>query len=193
MKSIVNPFVKTVGANLLPPFYEWTSASLNGITPTIEKPYKAGISTTATNQYLGTNGINVLPSTQYTLSALLLIGKIYINEYDVSGTMVRQTTITSLPHTFTTSPTTVVFAVFLGNSDQTGTYSMEEPMLNIGDQPLPFSPQDIKYVGYDVTLASSVDGTVYDELTELDGKMVKTKRIKEMVLDGSLGWSFFED
>ncbi|WP_068773465.1 hypothetical protein [Paenibacillus sp. FJAT-26967] len=67
------------------------------------------------------------------------------------------------------------------------TYS--NPMIVIGTASKPFKPREDDYLFFpDIKLASSVDGSVCDEVTQRDGKYWKTSKHQQIILDGSLDW-----
>jgi hypothetical protein len=74
-------------------------------------------------------------------------------------------------------------------SSGAGTYTFTNPMLNIGTTALPFKPRNDDHLYFPNTkLASNVNGTVYDEIVEMNGKYFKHGRFRDLVLDGSLTW-----
>jgi hypothetical protein len=136
----------------------------------------------------------VIGGQQYSFSMAYNTMTVLIQELDSNGSVI--TTINSgnsigSQITWTTS-TNAVKAKIIYRVTATGTYSVRQPMLNLGSV-LPFVPRNDDYVYFQTELNSSVDGTVYDSLVIENGQAVKTPRFKSMVLDGSLPWAFDAD
>ncbi|MGE6229557.1 phage tail protein [Paenibacillus chitinolyticus] len=72
-----------------------------------------------------------------------------------------------------------------------GTVTYSDVMVNIGTVARPFKAREDDYLFFsDVKLASNVDGSVTDEVTERDGKYWKRSRFREVEVNGSLPWLF---
>lgn len=199
MKTIRNPYLIKSGENLLPPIAEVNQTSLGALVPiAVNAPYSVSLTTTATNQFLANGRVNLLPNTQYTLSLESPLGagfKGFINQTKVDGTASAGGQLilelsTSKTATFVTSSDISYALVFYGNSTGTGTFTVTNPMLNLGTTALPFKPNADDYLFFpNVQLASNMDNTIYDTLYKRDGKYWKLSRFKTMDLDGSLPWS----
>jgi len=97
----------------------------------------------------------------------------------------------------TTAPPEAARARIYPISDSTSnkTVYFKDVMLNMGAQILPFETQKPSYFYLpDCNLRSNVDGTVADQLyTDVQGKPRVTRRFREVVLDGALGWALPND
>lgn len=177
MKSSVNPYVIRYGKNLLPPFTEWrTTIGISGI-PKMELAgaYTATLIADEDLQALAVD-IPVAGGQMYTLSVPSLPsgGWMGVNSFDANGTFVNayggygnETT-----KTFTLEASVVRLRVLLSNNTNgAGSFTFTNPMLNIGPEPLPFVPREDNMQVAVTSLASSVDGSVYDELYQKDGRL----------------------
>ncbi|MFC4302992.1 hypothetical protein [Cohnella boryungensis] len=196
MKHVNAVYIENKGKNLLPPFSEAAISSGCVITDS----YKIDVSNTS--DYGGaTWEIDIPLGTTYTFS-LVVEGYInttnkpyyYIDEFDKNGNATGG--ISNLMPTnglnvttFTTSANTRRLRIAtwkIGN----GFFKFASPMLNIGSEALPFEPQKPSYLYLpDCNLRSDLDGSVADRLyTDGQGRPRATRRFREMVLDGTLGW-----
>ncbi|MGX4584973.1 phage tail-collar fiber domain-containing protein [Paenibacillus chitinolyticus] len=72
-----------------------------------------------------------------------------------------------------------------------GTVTYSDVMVNLGSVARPFTAREDDYLFFsDVKLASNVDGSVTDEVTQRDGKYWKKSRFRVLEFDGSLPWLF---
>ncbi|MDP4098981.1 hypothetical protein OIN60_19845 [Paenibacillus sp. P96] len=186
-----NPYAIRYGENLFPTFYERRDAPLNGASLTVNSPYNAQMTTTATNQYVGADGINIKPGCTITLSvgdkSSLTWG--YINEYDRENTMLKQNVLKTLPAIITLNENTVSLGVFFGNGESVGFISVTDPMLNIGSEALPFVPREDALLALQTDLyADPVTGANADSVFEQSGQYFKAKKWQRLVLDGSQNW-----
>jgi hypothetical protein len=203
MKHVNNVYLENKGKNLLPSLQ---GASIIASGTIILEPYKMDISAVA--HYAGiTYNVNVAPSQTYTFS-LEISGiidhnnKAYyaIEGFDSNGVTTGVLVNALLPpnglniSTFTTGANTSLVKINILKLG-IGTFIVSNFMLNIGNVALPFEPQKPSYMYLpDLQLKSSADGSVRDELyTDGYGKPRVTRRFREMVLDGSLGWGFYAD
>jgi hypothetical protein len=136
----------------------------------------------------------VLSNQQYSFSMAYNTMTVLIQELDANGAVL--TTINSgnaigSQITWTTGTNAVKIKIIY-RVTATGTYSVRNPMLNLGT-PLSFVVRNDSPVYFQTSLASSVDGTIYDSVAPINGGFVKTARFREMVLDGTLSWVFGND
>ncbi|QYY44793.1 hypothetical protein ACKE5C_19060 (plasmid) [Aneurinibacillus thermoaerophilus] len=188
VKGVRNPYIIRYGKNLLPPFTEWSGQPYF----VVNSPYSATLNRTGTGQNLFTD-ITAIPSTAYAISySADSLGTVEVQLYKQDGTLlsggVSPTTNRNITFN-TTADTAKIRVIFNTDGGVNASVKFENPMLNIGDTPLPFEPQNNDYQFFDVTLHSNTDGSVRDELFFRDGKPYKLKRFEELVLDGSLNWS----
>jgi hypothetical protein len=184
MKSLTNPYVNVYGQNLLPDFSKWTLHANAKVT----ESYRLALDTTANNQTSSID-ISCLPSTTYTISFSIMNGKHAINFFDASGVYISSPYGWGVgsQNTFTTPSNATIMRIMLSNDTlPNATYTWFQPMLNLGSTALPFVPRNDSPICFQTSLASSLDGSVYDSINYQDGSFVKTARFKEMVLDGSL-------
>lgn len=197
MKSIVNPYVIRYGKNLLPPFTEWNEPS-TAAKYTVTDPYALVFTDNETNNVALSVRIPVVENQTYTITVNSGgLGKIGLNGYDINGLLLDSlvgppfgvyTQTDNL--TFTTpSGAAVVKVGFYRDGNVAEPLTFTNPMLNIGPEPLPFVPREDNMQVAVTSLASSVDGSVYDELYQKDGRLYKFSRFKTIDLDGSLAWT----
>jgi hypothetical protein len=196
MKSLQNPYVNVYGQNLLPDFSQWTTSSTSGSPKmVVESSYVADLVADANSQQLVVD-IPCIPNQSYTLSVGSMgSAKLGLNTLDSNKTFVNAFGgYSATAKTFTTDNNASFIRVILSNDTAgAGTFTFTNPMLNLGSTALPFVPRNDSPVYFQTTLASSVDGTIYDSVSYQDGKFVKTGRLIDKVLDGSLSWAFTVD
>ena len=195
-----NPAVIVQGKNLLPPFYQWSTVTLDGL---VISPYVMSFVKTDTSSYQG-KFVNapVIAGQNYVFSITVTssgmggtVGRgayleiYFYDDYGVStGTKLVQDMLVvngtaNITQSITPPTGTKVIRVNLTTQHTvTGTFTFTNPMLNLGPTALPFEPADPSYQYFPCKLA---DG---ETLQEIDGQAVKTKKIQDVVLDGSLGW-----
>ncbi|MEZ2659228.1 hypothetical protein ACBP89_14225, partial [Aneurinibacillus aneurinilyticus] len=186
VKPVRNPYAICYGKNLLPSFTEWALHA----NAKIVTPYKLMLEASGDEQW-STIDIKVIPGKTYTLS-MVRNGKVSIHDNDpvkpISLYTEQTNTNGTLTTTFTATATGVIRIHLFNANGTTGTFTFENPMLNIGNTALPFEPQNNDYVFYDTVLHSNVDGTVRDELFYRDGQPRKLKKIEVPLLAGHLPW-----
>ena len=176
------------GANLLPPFTEW---SLHANAKVIS-PYELELNATSTYQSNSVK-INVVPNVNYSMK-LELDGYMYYAFYDYDG--VRIGSVVSLSDkvgTFSiTAPSNACFLDVGLSSRTTGKFTFKNPMLTLGSTSKPFVPRNPSHLYADVKLGQM--GTIKDMLYKQDGQWLLRKAIeKDVELDGSLAWLFDGD
>jgi hypothetical protein len=181
-QSIQNPYVMAEGENLLPPFYEWNLHA----NATVKSPYELELNATGTWSTGLLVYLNARPNTQYTLSFDMTNHHLV---YSVNAAGVETAIFTAVPgtKTFVTPSDTVKILVRLTNST-IGTFTFKNPMLTLGSTPKPFVPRNPSYLFAETKLGSI--GDKKDLLYSQDDSYVKRKVIEEVVLDGSLGWTY---
>jgi hypothetical protein len=181
-QSIQNPYVMAEGDNLLPPFHEWNLHA----NATVKSPYELELNATGTWSTGLLVYLNARPNTQYTLSFDMTNHHLV---YSVNAAGVETAIFTAVPgtKTFVTPSDTVKILVRLTNST-IGTFTFKNPMLTLGSTPKPFVPRNPSYLFAETKLGSI--GDKKDLLYSQDDSYVKRKVIEEVVLDGSLGWTY---
>ncbi|MBW5447438.1 hypothetical protein GE107_15375 [Cohnella sp. CFH 77786] len=191
MKHVNAVYVRNPGKNLLPPYSEWTRIHANAV---ILDSYKLTHTKTSGSAESSTPpSIPAVPSTTYSINPGGARMRVYESADGSSFAMIKDVTVQD---TFTTSATTkfILVEAFLLSTDA-GTFTWNQPMLNIGSTAITFEPQQSSYLYLpDAQIRSNVDGSVADKL-ELDGegKPYATRRFREMTLDGSLNWALSAD
>lgn len=189
MHHVVNPYIRRYGENLLPPFTE--ASSLSGTGQTVISPYEAELNAFEDNR-AWIFKIPCVPNTAYTLR-VDHNGMIALQDLDKDGVIIQNSYYQDKDelHIFTSSNAAYLNVIIGNGSKGAGTYSFSNPMLNFGDQPLPFVPREDALLAFpDVTLCSNTDGTLYDEIYEQDGRHYKRAQFKALDLDGSLDWKY---
>lgn len=189
-----NPYAIRYGENLLPSFYEWT-VTTSGIV-TVQGPNKTtAVRTTADIIAPLKVVVPVLPNTTYTMSSvgdgLQYIERRDSNDSDPSGEVATGVVVVGAK-TFTTSAQTSFLSVRLRYAS-VGTFSHENPMLNIGSIAKPFKPREDSMLALQTDLyADPVTGANADTVFERDGQYFKSKNWQGLTLDGSLPWVYYE-
>ncbi|MGV6933970.1 hypothetical protein ACWA2B_00325 [Paenibacillus sp. CMM36] len=186
-----NPYAIRYGENLIPPFYEWTL----GERAKVMNPYKletaATVSVDQSNTYVA-----VSPGVTYTFS-VKVNGRVTVVEVDDLGTESNVYSTTNNENrdvtvTFTTKTTTKRVRIYATNTGA-GTYTLENPMLNIGSTAKPFKPREDSMLALQTDLyADPVTGANADTVYERDGQYFKSKKWQGLTLDGSLAWTYFD-
>jgi hypothetical protein len=186
-----NPYAIRYGENLVPPFHEWT----RGDRAKVLNPYKletvATVSVDQSNVY-----VPVSPGKVYTFTAKVN-GRVTVVEVDDLGaeTTVYSTTDNEnrdVTVTFTTKTTTKRVRVFATNTGA-GTFTLENPMLNIGSIAKPFKPREDSMLALQTDLyADRVTGANADTVFERDGQYFKNKNWRGLTLDGNQPWTYFD-
>ncbi|BFH66021.1 hypothetical protein J27TS7_08660 [Paenibacillus dendritiformis] len=161
MTNVTNPYAIVTGGNLLPPFYDgWAYNVDNGSTFTATGPYTLTLEAKANNQqaYYDTP---VVPNTTYSIG----LGQ---GKYAVVGASAGNPVIvdwTAEAKTFNTGTETKV-RVYLGNyQDGAGAFTFKNPILTIGSEPKPFTPQQRSTLAFETELAAHpIDGSNPDTL-----------------------------
>ncbi|KOS02279.1 hypothetical protein AM598_13100, partial [Paenibacillus polymyxa] len=94
----------------------------------------------------------------------------------------------TLSTTFTTKATTMKVRVYSTNTGA-GTFTLENPTLNIGSTAKPFKPREDSMLALQTDLyADPVTGLNADTVFERDGQYFKAKKWQGKALDGSFAW-----
>jgi hypothetical protein len=182
-------YINKIGENMLPPFYEWTVNA----NATVLSPYSLQLVSPASVQST-TVDIPVLPSQAYTVAFGTLSGNLKLEYVDANG-VATMAWDNSTPSSvvFTTNASAVKLRVTIYNTGgAAGTFTFTNPSLVIGSTALAtFKTRNDNYLYVpNVKLASSVDGTVYDQLYMRNRKMYRENRFgRDYSIDGSLPWS----
>lgn len=183
-----NPYAIRYGENLLPPFYEWTSAgSINFTSPYVVELQPA----TAVETALWYE-IELVPNTDYTLSVeengMTISVTDGISALIVPNTADKVVTFNSKAY--------LKARVFVSNYSpsgplQAGTFTFKNPMLTIGNVVKPFKPREDAMLALQTDLfADPLTGANADEVFEKDGQYFKLKKWDHIALDGEKAWVF---
>ncbi|WP_019536748.1 hypothetical protein [Paenibacillus ginsengihumi] len=203
MKSSVNPYVIRYGKNLAAPFTEWYGY-IGGNTRysyPIGK-YKFKMEPRQYDPFIVNYRFTVpiVPGESYTYSCAHN-GKIGINLFDADMVRITNHGLSNVDEwladesiTFT-APLNARYAnILIGNNGfEAVGCEFSNPVFNIGSEPLPFVPREDNMQVAVTSLASSVDGSVYDELYQKDGRLYKFSWFKTIDLDGGLNWEWSSD
>ncbi|WP_049885697.1 hypothetical protein [Paenibacillus sp. ICGEB2008] len=185
--GVRNPYVVRYGENLIPPFYEWTLSPRAKVI----NPYKLEtIATVSTD--LSSIDVAAVAGKTYTFSAKVN-GRITIVELDSTGvesnvyrTDDNENRVVTV--TFATKTTTTRVRVYTTNTGA-GTFTLENPMLNIGNTVKPFKPREDSMLALQTDLyADPVTGANADAVYERDGQYFKNKNWQGLLLDGNRAW-----
>lgn len=196
VQHLQNPYVVAEGDNLLPGLNSGTwSISQN---PTYDDRTVSFLPIGQYSQQLS-DFISVLPNTIYTVSASQADGNgafMGVNIHDSSKIMVSSINSTSngLVHTFTTPSNCYFVRIALSTraTSAFNTVTFKDVILTLGSTAKLFTPRNPSYLFAQTKLGQI--GSIKDTLYKNDGQWFKRKFIeKDMVLDGSLAWTFAQD
>lgn len=200
MKPVSGLYAIRRGENLLPPFTEWSDIAAQAI---IVEPYRLDIVATGSLLAYTTPLIPVVPDQQYTYApgdALPTGAAVDVVGFDANGIGAgfdgpNTSGGNAVTVTIPTNVRYVRFRAIIANTVPNGTLiSFIRPTLNLGSTAKPFVPRNDDILILPTTLASSVDGSVYDSIGfDDDGQYVKHARFRTIELDGSLPWAFMDD
>ncbi|AZS17385.1 hypothetical protein [Paenibacillus lutimineralis] len=195
--GVENPYVIRYGANLLPPFYEWT---LHANSKIIE-PYKINATTSGTgndyNSYVlpasenlfyllsvnnaGSANRNILQPLDASQNVLTVV--------EEGGNSIAQGSGLNMRWIKTPAGTKYIRVYLYGVNNAVEQISFSEPMLTLGTEAKPFRPREDSMLAFQTELhANPTDGSEPDELFESGGEYRKLAKWKKVVLDGSLDW-----
>lgn len=216
MKHVNGVHVTNRGENLFPPFNDslWKNLFTTGTIETLDS-YALKFNKTAGGQSTYQITLPVVGGQSYSLNVSADVSNIggvvtfgsYVNitAYDEKNTNLgvywaspygSANGVFDMKSTFTLpASATSVTIVIDTEASTSGTFVFTKLMLNPGATLRPFKPQQPSYMYLpDVQLRSNVDGSVADILsTAGDGEPRITRRFREMLLDGSLAWTFGAD
>lgn len=196
VQAVKDVYIIGYGENLLPPFMEWeNSDALNNkvISPYAAETYCAGTASQFFRYYAP-----CLPNQAYTFACETSSATVKSYYYFADASKARIST-TRYTGTNTTPPTAAFIEVVVKNgnaanlsqADISGTFLHSNPTLSIGSTAKPFRAREDSYLYlYGTSFHSNSDGSVADQLFWRNGEPHKLARFREMVLDGSLNWSY---
>lgn len=188
IQPVRNPYAIRYGENLLPPFYEWTRIHPNA---KITGPYSmTHIKTASIAESSTAPVIPVLPNTYYYLKngSYGVTLKVYFS-YD-GGTFSPDGSLDISDGTFKTpfDCNYILVEAFI-SEDQTGTFTYNNVMLNIGSISQPFKPYEDAILAFQTDLyADSITSESADEIFQTDGQFYKFTKWRKMVIDEALNW-----
>jgi hypothetical protein len=213
VKHIQNPVFVSYGKNHISPFTQDWSLHANA---SVVIPYELEhVKSTTGSVEINTIYLPSIGGESYTVSSTVNISNLggtegaYIDigyvASDGSESWLKNTNkITSsgtLQATVTLPSDAVKIRIKTAiGSDTTGTFTFTNPQLELGSTATTFEAQNKTYLygAYDsnknpISLGSNLDGSVADRLYYHEGWKVLKRWEKDVVLDGSLGWSFNTD
>jgi hypothetical protein len=186
MQPTLNPWIKSFGKNLLPPFNQWTLHA----NATVISDYELEMTTTSGSQEVGRYAFKTIPNTDYTLT-IKQTGKTGV--YLTNGTTALVSDIGgNTTFTFNSGNNTDLLALSRGAS-VTGTFTFTNPQLELGSTATTFQPQNTDVSVIEGQLRGNPITGVYDSVTERDGHYWWTKRHEFKLFDSSLTWSYNSD
>ncbi|TQS01057.1 hypothetical protein [Paenibacillus ottowii] len=183
-----NPYAIRYGENLAPhSFYSWDTKVG---TPII----KDGQNVVVSSSNIMIASISPLvPGQIYTVSGQSsgATGRIHVNSQNETAVIGNVTGSGRISYTFTVpAGTNGIVIRLLGTSTEEITLS--DIMLNIGNTVKPFKPREDSMLALQTDLhADPVSGGNADRIFVQEGQCFKSKIWRNLVLDGSLPWSFF--
>jgi len=185
IQHVQNPYVMAEGENLLPPFYEWDD--LTSGKGTILEPYKVRIAGgVAGNRYAVY--IPAIEGQSYSFNANKDEGPGLVYFYFCDAAKNRLQGSTS--QTSGTAPAgTKLMEVVLNPGVTNADYGFSNPILTLGSVEKPFTPRNPSYLFTQVKLGQI--GSTKDVLYKADGWKVRKNIEKDVIMDGTLAWSYF--
>lgn len=186
IKPVQNPYAIRHGENLFPPLYEARLISYTGHH--IVKPYEAVLEASASNQGWFLR-LPCLPNQDYTFNATHN-GAITLSTVDKDGKTLKVNYHSKNEVHFTSESNAVFIDISLGNANKgPGHFTFKNPMLNLGSVGKPFEPREDTIFALQAELHSDPHtGEDSEELFELNGQYLQTKRWYTVTLDENLDW-----
>ncbi|WP_374020472.1 hypothetical protein ABU162_13150 [Paenibacillus thiaminolyticus] len=186
--NVTNPYAIVTGGNLLPPFYEWEDYT-SGFGR-IESPYSCSIEGAASVGRWYQFYAPALPNATYTLTGEVSNEtKFHAIFCDKDKKVVDETRRIG---TFTTSADTAYIRVLANTDTGIGLFTFKKPILTVGSEPKPFTPQRRSMLAFETELAAHpVDGSNPDTLfMGDDGLPYVLESWGKMVVSGAWNWQF---
>ncbi|MGG3840754.1 hypothetical protein ABEV00_27495 [Paenibacillus thiaminolyticus] len=200
MTNVKNPYAIVTGGNLLPPFYEWATHTVNY---SMDSPYEISINKIGSGTIvIESPRIPASAGRTYTISAnvqpIVVEGSVYVNVIglDEKGDIVLDTpgAANDHHHSFVVPEgvTELTARAIIQGVAPDGRYNFSIPILTIGTEPKPFVPQQRSILAFETELAAHpVDGSNPDTLfMGDDGLPYVLEPWKKVTLDGSYTWAF---
>lgn len=190
--GVENPYVIRYGENLLPPFYEWTTYTQDGVnTYKSSGVYEVSFIAEQGKQGFVYYDLPLVPNRYYTLSSQHT-GYISVTSLDLNSVLLPNTVEQS--GTFFSGKATLgrVYLSNIGDGSLTGKgglFTFKSPMLSLGTEAKPFKPREDAMLAFQTELHANPDtGAEPDELFEQNGQYFKLAKWKKVVLDESRFW-----
>jgi hypothetical protein len=199
MKSVYSPVVTVYGENLVSAFSDWLQLNNTGSTDAITDMYALTTNVTDSVAHYRYVEFPCVAGRQYTYGATVtgagagfMVSS--IDQYGVETVIAGASTYDVTTRTITAPTTAVKLRLVFKTGTANGAYTLSNPVVNPGTALIPFKPRK-DYTAYfpNLPLASSVDGTVYDELKVTPNGLRKVSRFKTIDLDGTLSWLIVGD
>jgi hypothetical protein len=194
MQPTLNPWIKSFGKNLLPPFSQWTLHA----NATVVSDYELEL--VATGTYQATSYIQrVVAGQSYTLKCSYTgtDPQVFARTRTSSGTTIANYFIPSSGGsvTFTAESNAVDVEIVMRNQTSTsGTFAFTNPSLVLGSIALdPWQPQNTDVAVIEGQFRGNPITGVYDSVTERDGHYWWNKRHEFKLLTGSDAWALLTD
>ncbi|WII36382.1 hypothetical protein [Paenibacillus thiaminolyticus] len=156
MTNVKNPYAIVTGGNLLPPFYEWEDITIG--FGRIDAPYSCSIEGAENIGRWYQYYVPALPNTTYTMSGEVSDqSKLYAFLCDSNK---KELDWEHRTGTFTTPADTAYIRVLANTDTGIGLFTFKNPMLTVGTEPKPFTPQQRSMIAFETELAAHpVDGS----------------------------------
>ncbi|WP_128896330.1 hypothetical protein [Longirhabdus pacifica] len=190
LRSLTNPYVIRYGRNVIPPFSDWNLSE----ETTIDKDYKLTLRATEHERWSISPPISVVAGEAYAFSADTMDGNAIYQSWNDEGEIIEEEVLEN-NSSLTISDEAVKMTIKIGNTVEkgTGTFGFENLMLALGTAKVNFEPQNNDEMYVETVLRSSMDGEVYDSITERDGILYKNKRMDHIELTGKIIYRLVED
>jgi hypothetical protein len=186
-QHLQNLAVISEGENLIVPFNEWNNLHANF---KVVSPYEGELNATADGQGCYVL-IDVVPNQNYYFSKPTEPNTQYAI-YNEGATASISAYTSNSNFTFNSGNNKKVSLYLRNTGGARGLISIKQPMLTLGNVAKPFVQRNPSYLFAPVKLGQI--GTVKDSLFKSDGQWTLVDRVKkDVVLDGSLVWSFHTD
>ncbi|MGG4397707.1 hypothetical protein ABEX25_25755 [Paenibacillus thiaminolyticus] len=192
MTNVKNPYAIVTGGNLLPPFIDgWSPQGVVKVT----SPYEAELTPTTNEVTALWCDIPTSPNTDYILSIDQNGATMSVTGGADGTIIVDNTAATSAKFNSGDRNTIRVYVSNYSEESETpsiGNFTFKNPMLTIGTEPKPFTPQQRSMLAFETELAANpVDGSNPDILfIGDDGLPYVLENWGKVVLDGGLTWGY---
>ncbi|BFH17199.1 hypothetical protein WJ0W_006222 [Paenibacillus melissococcoides] len=184
--NVKNPYAIVTGGNLLPPFYEWNG----GTSGIFLEPYTQKVVSTGDRM----NSATQMPAVEGKTYTLRIEregdGEIGLDFRDDHNNVLWTSEFVKQDNIIATAPQGTAYMNAWTSAPAAGEFIFRNPMLTVGTEPKPFTPQQRSILAFETELAAHpVDGSNPDTLfMGNDGLPYVLEAWEKVTLDGSYTW-----